>query len=127
MSANQAWDEVLASVEADVARTEELLAREAAAASGDPAARYLAPAQWQLPAPAPVLPALDVMPAVPVELRERIRELQERIVGLQAELAGELARARAAQHGPLARVGAVRPASLTAGPAAPALFFDSRV
>lgn len=102
VAANQSWEEVLAAVEADVERTENLL-------SGEPD-RYLAPAQWQLPEQHPDLPPLDEMPAVPEELRDRIHELRVRIVALQVELATELASVRASRSGPLARAAALRPA-----------------
>lgn len=123
MAGSRAWDEVLAAVEADVRRTEELLAQERAAAAVPPA-DYLAPAQWQLPPSTPELPPLDEMPAVPAELRDRIRDLRVRIVALQVELAHQLAELRAAQDGPVARAAARRPVP---SPAAPAQFFDSRV
>jgi hypothetical protein len=123
---NQSWDEVLAAVEADVARTEELLAAERAerAAAADARVDYLAPAQWQLPVSGPELPPVDTMPAVPAELRERIHDLRVRIIALQVELAHELATLRAAQAGPIARAAARRAAPMSS---APARFFDSRV
>lgn len=121
MTTNQAWEEVLAAVEADVRRTEELLADDARAAA-EPAVSYLAPAQWQLPMHGPELPPLEQMPAIPAELRERIRELRLRIVALQIELSTELAELRSAQVGPIARAASRR---LAAAPQA--RFFDSRV
>lgn len=123
MAPSQSWDEVLAAVEADVRRTEELLAQERAETAAPPTG-YLAPAQWQLPTTGPELPPLDQMPAIPAELRDRIRELRVRIVALQVELTHELAELRAAQSGPVARAAAGRAIPT---PPAPARFFDSRV
>jgi hypothetical protein len=114
MAPSETWDEVLAAVEADVARTEELLTQEPAA----PVDPVLAPAQWRLPVTGPELPPLEQMPAVPEELRERIRELRVRIVALQVQLATELRAARAAGSAPFVAPAAVAP---------PARYFDSRV
>jgi len=88
------WEAVLAAVEADVRRTESLLATKppAVAAASAPA---LAPAELMLPATEePVLPPLAQMPPVPPELVERITELRSRIVELTADLERCLAAAR---------------------------------
>lgn len=123
-SPNQAWAEVLAAVEADIERTEELLARDSAAVGVvDPPARYVAPAQWQLPPQGPELPPLEQMPDVPAELSGRIHDLRLRIVALQIELSREMAQVRSLQQGPIARAAARRPTPVSAGPAR---FFDSR-
>jgi hypothetical protein len=78
----QTWEQVLAAVEADAARTARLLSSTEPVELGEP----------------PVLPALADMPAVPDALRERITGLRDRIAELQAELAAELAAAVHAGH-----------------------------
>jgi uncharacterized small protein (DUF1192 family) len=119
MTAVQSWEQVLAAVEDDVARTEAQLEAERAAVP----APVADPASWRLPE-GPELPALDAMPAVPAELADRIRDLRDRITGLQAELAGELATLRAARPARPAR-----PAPRITGFAAPspAHFVDYRM
>jgi hypothetical protein len=83
---SRSWTAVLADVEADIRRTEQLLAAPAA------------PLQ-SLGAPAEVtwaeLPAFQSMPAVPAELAERIHQLRAQIVALQAEIKAEMAQWRA--------------------------------
>jgi hypothetical protein len=69
------WKEVLAAVEEDAARAAALLAGRPEDASPLPIGEP------------PVLPALGVMPAVSVELRQRIESLRDRIAELQDELA----------------------------------------
>jgi len=91
--APDSWDAVLAAVEADLHRTEQLLGPSVIACP--PA---LAPAELMLPADGPVLPPLEHMPAVPPELVGRIKELRARIVELQADLERCLAAARRPDH-----------------------------
>ena len=99
MGANPQWEDVLAAVEADVARTEEMFRP-----ATDPV-RPLAPADFQLPAGYLDLPRLEDMPDVPDELFARIRDLQLRITSLQLQLTAELADLRAVRSGPLSRAG----------------------
>lgn len=98
MSASkQAWERVLAAVEADARRTEALLSAgvtvaEPVADAEDAAERPTGPAgvpvEWMLPTGGGGdLPPLDEMPPVPAELQERIESLRDRIDALQAELA----------------------------------------
>jgi hypothetical protein len=92
------WAAVLSAVEADVRRTEELLATSAEAARP-----VGAPAEAMLPNPHrqhaevtwAALPALEDMPPVPAELTARIRIMRAQIVALQAEIKTEMARWRA--------------------------------
>jgi hypothetical protein len=100
-SASNSWSAVLAAVESDMRRTEQMLAtpthQPPAADAG------LAPAQATLPSPfrqyAAVawaeLPAPDDMPPVPPEMVERIHVLRVQIVALQAEIKSEMALWRA--------------------------------
>jgi hypothetical protein len=84
------WEAVLAAVEADVNRTEQLLGP-----TVTQPAPALAPAELMLPvAEDPVLPPFAQMPPVPPELVERITELRARIVELRADLERCLAAAR---------------------------------
>jgi hypothetical protein len=70
------WEEVLAAVEADAERTGALLA---------------APTDATVPPDVMVvLPPLAAMPPVPEHLRERIRQLRQRIDVLQDELRATL-------------------------------------
>ena len=100
------WEAVLAAVEADLHRTEQLLGPSVVAHV--PA---LAPAELMLPADGPELPAFEHMPPVPPELADRIKELRARIIELQADLERCLAVARRADHPALNpfRHGAGRP------------------
>jgi hypothetical protein len=99
-SSREAWERVLAAVEADARRAEALLhtpaeafiesadanaATEEAAAAGPSGL----PAEWLLPA-AVELPSLDSMPPVPEELSERILALRAEIMRLQTELAAAI-------------------------------------
>jgi hypothetical protein len=103
------WDDVLAQVEDDVARTEALLSAAAVAArpaatSGDEVT--LAPAETMLPsdvlapfvATGPDLPAISSMPPIPPELLDRIVALRSRIQALRMEIATELTQLRAAEQ-----------------------------
>lgn len=101
----ETWEQVLAAVEADAARTARLLSGGSPGELGEP----------------PVLPALADMPAVPEELRERITALRDRISELQGELAYAL---RVAQANALPAVVAAPPAS---GAVPVAQFIDRRV
>jgi hypothetical protein len=121
-AALRSWQSVLAAVEADLQRTQTLLA------SARPNVAIGAPAETMLPSPHPTgeahwaeLPAFEDMPPVPPELAERIRTLRVSIVALQAEIAAEMAAWRASY--------AARPRE-QAGPnaaARPALFVDRRL
>ena len=91
----QTWEQVLAAVEADAARTARLLSSSEPVELGEP----------------PVLPALGDMPSVPEELRERITALRDRIAELQDELRAELATAVHAGHATLLPAPSVRPAA----------------
>ena len=91
--APDSWEAVLAAVEADLHRTEQLLGP--SVIPGPPA---LTPAELMLPADGPLLPPLEHMPAVPPELVGRIKELRARIVELQADLERCLAAARRPDH-----------------------------
>jgi hypothetical protein len=88
----QAWERVLAAVEADARRAEALLGAPAEdlpepEPPGEGIGQPGVPAEWMLPGGATELPPLSQMPAVPEELRERIESLRDRIDALQAELA----------------------------------------
>jgi hypothetical protein len=92
------WDEVLAAVEADMLRTQQLLALSAeSTVTSDPAG---APAQEMLPATIrqysqttwATLPGFDAMPPVPPALSERLHELRTQIVALQVEIKAEMTR-----------------------------------
>lgn len=76
----QSWEDVLAAVEADVVRSEALVAS---------AADVDAPLDLAGTA-ALVLPPLAAMPPVPEHLRERVGRLRDRIRDLEAELAATL-------------------------------------
>ncbi len=101
---NEAWERVLAAVEADARRAEALLRIPAdeplpadlvedAGVKLPPS--FAVPADWVLPAEAPpapaaglpALPALSQMPPVPPELRDRIEALRAEIADLQRQLA----------------------------------------
>jgi hypothetical protein len=112
------WELVLADVEADVQRSEALLAP-AVLSYLDPA-KPLAPAELMLPAGTVTLPPLSDMPPVPPELLNRITTLRERIIALRAELEAELA--EASQIYAL-RSTALHPAMVTAAPQ----FVDRRI
>ena len=104
---NEAWERVLAAVEADARRAEALLRIPAdeplpadlvenAAVELPPS--LAVPADWVLPgevppAPAaalPTLPPLSQMPPVPPQLRDRIEALRAQIADLQQQLARAL-------------------------------------
>ena len=91
--APDSWEAVLAAVEADLHRTEQLLGPSVVACT--PA---LTPAELMLPVDGPALPPLEQMPPVPAELVGRIKELRARIVELQADLGRCLAAARRPDH-----------------------------
>ena len=90
------WTAVLAAVEADLARTQQLMATPAESVHSFDSPG--APAQAMLPAifrqhseaSWATLPAPDTMPPVPVELTERIHALRAQIVALQAEIKAEM-------------------------------------
>lgn len=107
MENRQRWERVLNAVEADARRAEALLAqveRDSAVELAD--ASLAVPAEWLLPkapdagrapegvdpveayltTPASELPAIEDMPPVPAELRDRIVGLQAHIRELQSEL-----------------------------------------
>ena len=86
MTANHAWEQVLATVEADAARAEELLRPTLAASAAESATPE--PATWLVPAV--VLPPLHKMPPVPDEVRCHVESLRDRIDALRAELADVL-------------------------------------
>ena len=96
-SSREAWERVLAAVEADARRAEAVLHAppESFLADGheNPAADEARcsglPADWLLPATTG-LPPLESMPPVPEELSERILTLRAQIVALQTELAAAL-------------------------------------
>jgi hypothetical protein len=95
-----AWADILAAVEADLARTQELMATSARSAQSTPSLDSTSgvPAQEMLPAlfrqhseaSWATLPAVDDMPPVPPELGERIHDLRAQIVALQAEIKAEM-------------------------------------
>jgi hypothetical protein len=100
-----AWADILAAVEADLARTQELMATSAnsanSARSAQPARSESTsgvPAQEMLPglfrqhseASWATLPAMDDMPPVPPDLSERLHDLRAQIVALQAEIKAEM-------------------------------------
>lgn len=93
--APDSWEAVLAAVEADLRRTERLLGP---SVTVPPPA--LTPAELMLPADGPVLPPLELMPPVPADLIDHIKELQTRIGELQADLERCLAAARRPDHSP---------------------------
>ena len=101
----QAWERVLAAVEADARRAEALLGTAPEAVEPAelpdtvPTAPAGVPADWLLPASSTTeLPPLADMPPVPEELRERIESLRQRIDALQAELAAALRESRQPQR-----------------------------
>ncbi|SHG26753.1 hypothetical protein SAMN05443575_1868 [Jatrophihabitans endophyticus] len=114
----QTWEQVLATVEADVHRTEALL-HEPLHVS-DAVLAYLAPAATQLPVVEPMVPPLSAMPPVPPELAERIRDLRARVVALQSQLREEMAALRAAT----VRAAGSAPVLSVVAPS-PAHYFDS--
>lgn len=93
-TSREAWERVLAAVEADARRTEALLQtppEEFAARSDELDAASLPglPADWLLPMISN-LPPLETMPPVPEELSDRILELRAQIIDLQDQLATAL-------------------------------------
>jgi hypothetical protein len=95
-----AWERVLAAVEADALRAEALL--RAPGASFEPSLPLPpdmdeggrdhadpVPADWKLPS-AVELPPLESMPPVPEELSERILALRSQIIELQAQLSAAM-------------------------------------
>jgi hypothetical protein len=107
MDNKQAWERVLAAVEADARRAEALLQSPAEPApSTSPAPDVLVgvPADWLLPASSAELPSLADMPPVPPELRARIEALRDQIEVLQGELASALCEWRQPQRMVLAGV-----------------------
>jgi hypothetical protein len=101
LAAGASWAAVLAAVEADVRRAEQLLATPAEANAATASAG--APAEAMLPgtfrqfteAAWTELPAFEDMPPVPAELTQRIHLLRAEIVALQAEIKTEMAQWRA--------------------------------
>jgi hypothetical protein len=83
------WDEVLAAVEADVERSEQLMST-ISETPGGVAFGQLSPAELMLPAAGPALPDPTVMPRVPSELAGRIHALRDRIAELGREMAATL-------------------------------------
>lgn len=120
MDSKQAWERVLAAVEADARRAEALL-QPGATVEPEPAPAAEAfgvPGNWLLPSLAPsALPRLEEMPPVPPELRERIEALRDQIEGLQAELATTLSEWRQPQRMVLAG----------AAPSEPPVYVDRRL
>jgi hypothetical protein len=93
-SSREAWERVLAAVEADARRAEALLQTppEEFVEHTDQlteASLPGLPADWLLPT-ATNLPPLETMPPVPEELSDRILELRAQILALQDELAAAL-------------------------------------
>jgi hypothetical protein len=93
-SSREAWERVLAAVEADARRAEALMQTPAEefVESGDvldAATVPGLPADWLLPT-ATTLPPLDTMPPVPPELSERILTLRSQIMRLQTELSSAM-------------------------------------
>jgi hypothetical protein len=90
-SSRDAWERVLAAVEADARRAEALVHAppeeflESSDQLEEAGVRGL-PADWLLPT-ATALPPLEAMPPVPPELSERILDLRSQILRLQDELA----------------------------------------
>lgn len=107
-SDGDSWAAVLADVEADLRRTERLLAT-----GSEPAPAVGAPAEAMLPGPFrqyvdaswAELPPFEEMPPVPAELTERIHLLRAQIVALQAEIKVEMAQWRASCAGRRAGTG----------------------
>jgi hypothetical protein len=83
------WEEVLASVEADVERSEELMSSIQDTPGGLSRSR-LSPAELMLPAAGPTLPDPTRMPRVPTELADRIHALRDRIADLGREMTAAL-------------------------------------
>jgi hypothetical protein len=102
------WDEVLAAVEADVERSEQMLTA-IGAAPGGLAMGQLSPAELMLPAAGPMLPNPAVMPRVPNELAERIHALRDRIAELSREMSATLDEVGGLLATPAATELAVRP------------------
>jgi hypothetical protein len=97
-SVGAGWSDVLAAVEADMLRVQQLIAASPESSPSLDAAG--APAQAMLPttfrqyseATWATLPATEDMPPVPPELTERIHDLRAQIVALQAEIKSEMTR-----------------------------------
>jgi hypothetical protein len=95
-SIGDGWTEVLAAVEADMLRVQQLIATSPESAPSHDCAG--APAQAMLPVAArqyseatwATLPAIEDMPPVPPELTRRIHDLRAQIVALQAEIKAEM-------------------------------------
>jgi hypothetical protein len=83
------WDEVLAEVEADVERSEQLMTT-ISQTPGGLGLGQLSPAELMLPASGPALPNPALMPRVPSELAGRIHALRDRIAELSHEMAATL-------------------------------------
>jgi hypothetical protein len=106
----QAWERVLAAVEADARRAEALLhAPPEPIAPVQPDPLTGVPADWLLPTPSGDLPAVSEMPPIPPELRERIETLRDQIGELQAELTTALRELRQPPRMVLAGVAAEPP------------------
>lgn len=94
-SSRDAWERVLAAVEADARRAEAVLQApaeefiQAPAEDGTERAQTGLPAEWLLPTSAE-LPPLESMPPVPPELSERILALRDQIRQLQEQLAAAM-------------------------------------
>lgn len=119
-SSREAWERVLAAVEADARRAEALLnapvesfAHERqeggdeehrdTGANGHDAAL---PVDWMLPTGTD-LPPLEAMPPIPEELSDRILELRSQIMALQTELTAALRDIPRIQNRKLAAVSTV--------------------
>jgi hypothetical protein len=111
-SSRDAWERVLATVEAEARRAEALLQapaeefvprQEAETAAVDSRPTGL-PAEWLLPM-TDELPPLESMPPVPPELSDRILALRSQITQLQTELASAMR--DIARHQPRTLVNAV--------------------
>jgi hypothetical protein len=96
----EAWERVLAAIEAETRRAETLLATpveefptnddrdDSSDSAATPSSRGL-PADWMLPT-STALPPLEAMPPVPAELSERILALRAEIIRLRDEMAEAL-------------------------------------
>ncbi|WP_375492572.1 hypothetical protein [uncultured Jatrophihabitans sp.] len=78
------WADVLAEVEADVARSESMFSTASGSAVRD--TREFAAAEMMFPGAGPLLPDPVTMPPVPAELAARIDALRSRITSLSDEL-----------------------------------------
>jgi hypothetical protein len=95
-SIGDGWSDVLAAVEADMLRVQQLIAASPESVHSHDSAG--APAQAMLPATFrqyseatwATLPAVEAMPPVPPELTRRIHDLRAQIVALQAEIKAEM-------------------------------------